>query len=170
MKDILTRRSIRKYDLSKKVDVDILKKLCLAGLAAPSARRQDSSSFIMIDDKELIQKLSTISKGAIILANCNTAIAVLGKRSDLVTAPQMQDQDLAAATENILIAARQLNLGTCWIGVSPITERVLAAGNILNIPDTHYVFALITVGYPESEDVFCELKKDSEARIHYNQL
>ena len=54
MENILKRRSVRKFDSSKKITFETLKSLCKAGESAPSARNQKSRSYIIIDDKKLI--------------------------------------------------------------------------------------------------------------------
>lgn len=170
MENILTRRSVRKFDLEKKVGYDTLKKLCYAGFAAPTARRQESIGFVIIDDKEIIDKLSLISKGSIVLQNCNTAIAVIGDNPEKMTIPSMMIQDLSAATENVLLAARSMNLGTCWIGVTPISERMEAAAKILNMEEKTFVFSLIAVGFPVDDTVFFDAHKENNQKIWHNKV
>ena len=141
---ILNRRSVRKYNLDKKIDYDTLVDLCRHAEAAPSARRQESREYIIIDDQAIINELSLVSKGSMILSECNTVIAVIGKNPEGLTTPHMQPQDLSAATENILLAATQKGLGSCWIGIYPLEDRLEAAGKILNIKDNKFVFSLLT--------------------------
>lgn len=168
MDAILKRRSVRKYNLDKKIDYEVLKKLCEFAEAAPSARRQISREYIIVDDQNIINELSKISKGSMILSECNTLIAVIGKDpKDLVT-PHMQPQDLAAATENILIAATSMGLGSCWIGVYPLIERITPCNKILNISDDRFVFSLIALGYPRDEDCFYDAQKINNTKIYHN--
>ena len=56
-------------------------------------------------------------------------------------------EDGAAATQNMLLAAHALGLGTCWIGSygSGYEER---AKEVLGIPRDKRLLALISLGYP----------------------
>ena len=165
---ILNRRSVRKYDLTKKVTYEDMLDLCKYGEAAPSARRQKGREYIIIDDLSIISKLSTISKGALILQNCESCIAVIGRNPETLVTPDMQPQDLAAATQNILLRATEKGIGSCWIGVYPIEERTRLATEILNIGESKFVFSLIALGYPMDENVFFDANKLEDDMIHHN--
>ena len=167
---ILERRSVRKYDLSKKVSLDDLKLLCKYGEAAPSARRQKSREYIIIDNQEIINELSKVSKGSMILSECNTVIAVVAKSLDTLSTPHMMPQDLSASTQNILIQATKMGYGSCWIGIYPLEDRMAAANEILNVKNGKTVFSLIALGYPlEPDKCFYDANKLDESDIHYNR-
>lgn len=166
---ILNRRSVRKYNLDKKIDYDTLVDLCRHAEAAPSARRQESREYIIIDDQAIINELSLVSKGSMILSECNTVIAVIGKNPEGLTTPHMQPQDLSAATQNILLAATQKGLGSCWIGIYPLEDRLEAAGKILNIKDNKFVFSLVALGYPLNDDCFYDANKLKMENIYHNR-
>ena len=74
-----------------------------------------------------------------------TIIVVSGEKSAIAARA-----DCAAGTENILIAAESLNIGTCWIGlVRPlfISERAEEFENLFNIPEGYELYYAIAVGY-----------------------
>lgn len=166
---ILNRRSVRSYDLNKKISHEELLDLCKYGESAPSARNQKGREYIIVDDLEIIEKLSNISKGALILKGCNTVIAVIGKNPNTISTPHMQIEDLSAATQNILLAATMKGYGSCWIGVCPVEERLEMANKILKVKDGAYVFSLIALGYPAKENSFYEISKLEENMVHYNE-
>ncbi len=166
---ILNRRSVREFDLNKKISYDELVDLCRYAEAAPSARNQRSREYIIIDDENIINELSNVSKGSQILKNCNTAIVVVGKDSIDLATPDMQEADLAAATENILLAATQKGFGSCWIGVSPIIERMASSKEILNIKGNKYVYSMIALGYPMNNDVFFDKNKFRLEDVFHNK-
>ena len=85
------------------------------------------------------------------------------------TTPEMVPQDLSATTENILLAARALNIGSCWIGIYPIDTRMILAKEALNINDDRFVFSIIALGYPEDLSVFEEKDKLDLSDIHHNE-
>lgn len=166
---ILNRRSVRKYDLAKKISYEELKELCRYAEAAPSARRQESRAYVIVDNPEIIRELSMVSKGSMILSDCNTLIAVIGKNPQNISTPQMQAQDCSAATENILLAATQKGYGSCWIGIYPLEERMQACSKILNVSGGDFVFSLVALGYPQSKDCFYDTAKLKEENIHHNR-
>ena len=67
-----------------------------------------------------------------------------GSRGELI----YSSQNCAAATENILLKAHSLNLGTCWVGA--FDEDAIK--RILRIPQDIKVEAIITLGYPKETE------------------
>lgn len=169
MNVILNRRSVREYDLTKKVSNEILMELCRYAESAPTARNQKSREYIIIDDEEILSKLAQVSKGSKVLSGCNTAIAVIAKNKDTLSTPHMQDQDLSCAVENILIAATSLHLGSCYIGIHPLEDRISACDKILGVSDGAHTFALVAIGFPVKNDVFYDKKKLDISCVHHNR-
>lgn len=167
---ILNRRSVRKFDSTKKVSNEDLLELLMYAEAAPSARRQSSREYVIVNDKEVISKLSKVSTGAKVLEGCDVAIAVIGRNPNKLTTPGMQPQDLSAAVQNILLAATQKGIGSCWIGIYPTEDRTLAAGEVLKVKDNKFVFALVALGYPQDENAFYKWNKLTEDMISYNEV
>ncbi|MDY6846537.1 MAG: nitroreductase family protein, partial [Chloroflexota bacterium] len=60
-------------------------------------------------------------------------------------------QDCSAATENILLAAVALGLGTVWLGVHPIHNFKKRISAILGLPKNVDPLNIIYVGYPAEE-------------------
>jgi nitroreductase len=79
------------------------------------------------------------------LFTATAAIAVCGQND---ISPDYWVQDCSAATENILIAAAGLGLGSCWLGVHPREERIEAVASILGIPDDVGILSLLAIGHP----------------------
>jgi len=59
------------------------------------------------------------------------------------------DQDMAAATENLLIALANLGLGATWCGMRDAYQPAIR--ELVGLPEDQYVFALIPVGVPAEE-------------------
>lgn len=169
MDAIINRRSVREYDLTKKIGYNTLLELCKAAEAAPTARNQRSREYIIIEDEKIIEELSKVSKGSMILSKCNTVIAVIGRNKEEISTPHMQDQDLACAVENILIEATDLGLGSCYIGIHPLEDRVTACNEILGVSGGAYTFALVALGYPKDTEVFYDKNKFSDDLVHHNR-
>ena len=162
------RRSVRKFDKTKAIDYDTLVELCRIGEYAPTARNQKGREYVIIDDFSIIEKLSTVSKGALVLANGVAAIAVIARNRETLVTPGMLDQDLSCAVENILIGATQMGIGSCYIGIYPHEDRVSACDEILNVKDGKHTFALIALGYPSEENAFYEKDKLTDDMLYHN--
>ena len=167
---ILNRRSVRKFDNFKEISNDDLLDLLKYGEAAPSARRQSSREYVIINNLEVISKLSKVSPGAKVLEGCKVAIAVIGRDPNTLVTPGMQVQDLSAAVENILLAATKKGIGSCWIGIYPTEDRTKAAGEVLKVKDNKFVFAIIALGYPQDDKAFYEWNKLTPDMISYNEV
>jgi nitroreductase len=60
-------------------------------------------------------------------------------------------EDCSAATQNILLAATLLELGTVWCGVHPISTIEKAVRKTLDIPEAVIPLNVIFVGYPAEQ-------------------
>lgn len=146
---IMGRRSIRRYEdrLVEEVKVEALVK---AAMAAPSAGNQQSWRFVVVTDRERLDKLADASPFAGLLERAPLAIVICGD----VTAEKHQGfwlQDCAAATENMLLAAHALGLGAVWLGFYPVEERVEGVRHICELPDALVPFSIVALGYPSEE-------------------
>ena len=166
MKEILKRVSIREY-LDQEINKEDVKKLLLAGMAAPSARNQRPWEFIVCDDKELLNEISSRCKNHYMAKDAPLAIIVLGNKNK-EKSPMYTYQDLSAATENILLEATHLGLGSVWLGVAPNEERMTNLKEIFNLTDDYFAFSIIVIGYPKNE-VIKERKYD-DSLVHHNKL
>jgi len=156
---IFKRRSIRKYT-DQPVEPEKLDLLLKAAMAAPSAMNCRPWEFILVTEPE---KLAQFRKRLIFGdRNAPAAIVVCGNPA-LSTNPAARlfwVQDCSAATENILIAAVGLGLGTVWIGVHPVAKFVKTVREIMSIPKAVTPLCLIYVGYSADEKT---------ARTQYNE-
>lgn len=60
-------------------------------------------------------------------------------------------QNCSAASENLIIAATGLGLGTVWIGAYPNVDAVRQTRKVLNIPDEVIPLSVIYIGYAAEE-------------------
>ena len=144
---IMDRRSIRKYT-SQPVTQAQIKTLLECAVMAPSAMDGRPWRFIVIDDREILDELSRRHPYAKMLAQAPVCICVCGKEGAVAGYYQ---QDCAAATMNILLAAKEMGLGTCWMGVAPREDRMQMVREVLAIPGDIMPFNLIAVGHPAED-------------------
>ncbi len=166
MNTIYTRRSVRQFT-NKPIETEKVTKLLKAAMQAPSAGNQMPWEFIVIDDRNVIDNIKTFSNYAKMLDSASIAIVVLEKTDTIL--PFYTQQDLGAATQNLLLEAVNLDLGACWLGVERFTERDTFLKERLNIPANVNVFGVVAVGYPEKEDANKFVDRFDESRIHKNK-
>lgn len=142
---ILARRSIRKYT-DQPVSPAHLRRLLEAAMAAPSANNRQPWHFVVVTEREMLNMLADRHPYAKMLFEATACIAVCGDPEN-----PLWVQDCAAATQNILLAATELGLGTVWLGVHPRAEREREVRDVLGVPLLYTPFCLIAVGHPAEE-------------------
>jgi nitroreductase len=65
--------------------------------------------------------------------------------------PEYWPQDCSAATQNILLAIADLDLGGVWLGVYPRKDRVKKLQDLFGMPDDMIPFSIIALGYPAEQ-------------------
>jgi len=164
MESILTRRSIRDYT-NILVPEDLIIKIIKAGMYAPSAGNQRAWQFIVINDRNILDKIPEIHPYSQMLKKSNVAILVCGDKS-LQKHQDFWAQDCSAATQNMLLAIHSLGLGGVWLGIYNIIERVEGIKKLLNLPEYITPFSLIPIGYPK--DSVENTERFDKEKIHYN--
>ena len=149
MDAIFSRVSVRQFE-DKPVERGLLIKILRAAMAAPSAVNQQPWEFWLVEDKEIITKLSQVTPYATPAKNAPAVIVPCYRTNDLL-APMMVQIDMAIATENILLEAETLGLGAVMLGIAPVEDRMKVVEEILNLPENFRAFTLIPVGYPKNK-------------------
>ena len=144
---ILNRRSIRKFKREKIPD-EFVDKLLQAAMYAPSAQNTQSWHFIKITDRELLNKIPTIHPYAEMCYEAPLAILVCGDKT-IEKLDGYIAQNCAAATQNILLAAFNLGLGSVWLGVYPRIKRMEPISKLFKLPPHILPVSLVAIGYPD---------------------
>ena len=159
MEAIKLRRSIREYK-NKPIPKEILEKIVDAARHAPTAKNIQPWEFIVITQPETLKKIGELAQNGRFLAQAKACIAVYCSDTKYYL------EDGCAATENILLAATALGIGSCWIAgdKKPYCTQI---SSLLNVPPTYKLVSLISLGYPESEKEFrAAYKKSLTSLIH----
>jgi nitroreductase len=159
LKIIKQRRSIRSFK-DEQIKEEELQAVLEAGLYAPNAGNQ-AWHFTVIQNRELLNRLNLAAKEAAKQLNIEplrqlgnnenfnclygapTLIIVSGSEQ----APMPLDADCAAATQNLLLAAESIGLGTCWI-----------------------FFALLAFNSPQGAELRKELKIPAGFKPYYSTV
>jgi len=165
--NIATRISVRAYT-SDTIEQEKIDKLLRAGMAAPSAVNKQPWHFIVVKDKSLLERISTLTPGVRMAASAPLAIVVCGNMDKTLEgeAKEYWAQDASAATQNILLAAHAMGLGAVWTGFYPVTERCEKAKELLQMPEQIVPFCTIVIGYPDEQPAV--KNKFKSENISYN--
>ncbi len=162
---ILTRRTIRKYKTDA-VSEQQIENMLKAAMYAPSANNKQPWSFIVVDDRTMLNKIMGVHPYSKMLKEAPLAIVVC---SDELIEPMTSYwiQDCSAAIQNILLSAHGMGLATAWLGVNPREDRMRNVSELFELPSHIQPLAIIAVGYAD------EIKEMPErfikSRIHYNK-
>lgn len=136
---VTKRRSIRKYKDTPVPKESIIKVLEAARIA-PSAGHRQPWHFIVVQDRETVDKLAGSRKWA-----AAAPVMIVGL-ADPEASPIWCYNDLGIAFEHIVLAATDLGLGTCWMGKMRQDAEIK---QLLGIPDELKVIALTPLGVPD---------------------
>lgn len=139
---IKERRSIRKYS-DEPISKEQLYQILEAGRWTPSRGNSQPWKFIILNDAKIRKELAEVILTGKFIAQATQGIAV-------VIDPKVSkhpEQEGAAATQNLLLAAQALGLGSCWISVRG-TDWAETAAKVLGIPDEEWLISVVSIGYP----------------------
>lgn len=146
MNSIFARVSDRQYT-DQPIDRRDMRLILRAAFCAPSSRNRQPLELIVVKDKAMLEKLSEVSPYATPVKGSAMTIVVCAntERNDLIGACV---EDCAAATENMLIEATELHIGSCWIGCWPHEERTALLARYMKTPENIRPLWMVSFGYP----------------------
>ena len=171
---ILTRRSTRNYKPDS-VEKEKLDRILEAGRQAPSGGNNQSNHFLVIRNRETLQKLVSMVETAFAgmeadentYASLRNSIAASKKGGYvfcynapiLIVVANRRDYsnniaDCACAIENMMIAANALDLGSCWINqLRWLNEQPEIVSYLieLGMKECERVYGAVIIGYPATE-------------------
>ncbi|MCX5697409.1 MAG: nitroreductase family protein [Candidatus Omnitrophica bacterium] len=154
---IKIRRSIREYK-DKPIPKEILEKIIDAARFAPTARAVQPWEFIVITKAETLKRIAGLAENGRFLAQAKACIAVYCQDTKYYL------EDGCAATQNILLAAADLGVGSCWVAgdKKPYCSEI---NKILGLSDAFKLISLVPLGYPKGENSFKAAEKRSVQEI-----
>ncbi len=166
METIFQRRSIRVYDKDKKLTKGQIETLLSAAMMAPTGRNIQEWEFLVIENPDTIKSIMTVHPHATCLETAPCVLVVCANMH-VDMASNFWVGDCGAATQNILLAAKDMGLGSLWMGVQCAPERAVGLKKLFNLPSHIEPFSLIAVGYP-AEDVPGENRFDFK-KVHFEK-
>lgn len=172
--NINNRRSIRKYK-DTAISEKIIKQIIEAGRHAPSSHNSQPWRFIVITDRKVIKELSDMMKRwykrLLVFEHFVVFNKGLKNLFEVVKKRVSNDKDLffydapllilicaepkgfamvdcACAAQNMMLAARSLSIGSCWIGFADRAFSSKKLRDKAGVPKGLKVMASIVFGYP----------------------
>ena len=151
------RRSHRKFT-NEEIDPEDLKLILRAALMSPTSKSQRAWQFVVVDDKQDLEKLA------------DAAIVVLGD-------PMQNDcwvEDGSIAAISMQYQAEELGLGSCWIqmrgrGLDDGTPADTVIRGVLDIPDNLNCLCILAVGHWTDERKPQDEEKLKWENVHLNK-
>jgi nitroreductase len=165
---IYTRRAVREFKPDP-VDPATLRELVYAAIQAPSAMNRQPWSFVIVRDKALLARISNEAKALLLETTPagllshhleetlgSAAFDIFYHAPAMIVIAAVAESpwavaDCALAAQNLMLAARAAELGTCWIGFAQGWLSTPEGKSALGIPASHVPVAPIIVGHPSSQ-------------------
>ncbi len=153
---LIQRRSIRKFK-DELLLPEETEQILMAALLSPTSKSSHSWQFVVVEDKEMLQKLSKCKpQSATFIEECALAVVVLG--NPLVSDVWIEDASIASIA--MQLQAEDIDVGSCWVQVR---EREFND----NTPSADYIRDLLDIPMPlEVLSIMAFGKKQKERRLN----
>lgn len=164
------RRSIRKFT-DEKIAHETVEKIIEAALRAPSSRGINPWEFILVDNPEILSKLSKSKQhGSEFLKDAPLAIVVCANS----TKSDVWIEDCSIAAIIIQLTALSLGLGSCWAQIRDRQhDHEITAEDyiqeLLGLPEHIMVECILGIGHPAEQKQPVPVDKLQRDKIRYNQ-
>jgi len=134
------RRSIRSYR-DTPVEREIVETIVDAGRLAATGRGVEPWEFVVVTEARMRKELAGICDYGRFIAQAPVCVVVLCRETKYYL------EDGSAATQNMLVAAYALGLGSCWVAgdKKPYAERIT---QLVGAPPGYKLVSLVAIGYP----------------------
>lgn len=137
---IRTLLAIRSYD-DKSVPDDVVRRIVEAGHLTASSINLQPWHFIVVQDRDALQRLGEAATTGPYIAQAPLAIAVA-----IETESRFGVSDGSRAIQSMMLAAWDAGVGSNWVGFA---GGLTAVKPILGVPDEFDLLAIIPFGYPQ---------------------
>jgi nitroreductase len=171
LENIYARRSVRNFT-DDRVPNEVIGEIMRAGTYAPTATNQQPWRFVVIRNRELIKRYGQRAKKLWVEQFGNSTEPRLASLTRVMSRPEMDvfygapvlvlvfsapdalrgEIDCSLAAENMMLAARSLGVGSCWIGLASLLGTDQEFRREIGVPDNHALIAPLIFGYPVKEN------------------
>ena len=140
---VTSRRNVRTF-ADRPVSDEDLTRILEAGRRSPSAGNRQAWDFILLTDRERLQRLAGVWRGGKHVAGSPATVAMIAPIDPDERSRELIQFDLGQATMAMMITAADLGLGTAH---SAVEDQDLAR-ELLRLPDDRFCAFLMSIGYP----------------------
>jgi nitroreductase len=164
MDAIKTRKSVRAY-LAKPVEDEKLNAVLEAARLAPSASNRQEWRFVIVRERETRKNLADVAGGQAFVNEAPVVIVACAETDGHVMrcGQLCYPIDVAIALDHMSLAAVDLGLGSCWIGLFDENK----VKEILHMPDEIRVVVLMTLGYPSDPSAIAKKRLPLNRIVKY---
>lgn len=174
-KVIETRRSVRKYDASRKVTKEQITEIVQAAIQAPSWKNSQTARYHVVLSDELTKTMLSDCLPEFNAKNSEGAALVVttfvANRAGFNREGQPDNEvgngwgyyDLGLHNENFVLKAKEIGLDTLIMGIRD--EKKIR--EVLQIPEAETIVAVIALGYGEQEPEMPKRKKPEDIVTFY---
>lgn len=145
---IRARRKVGAYS-SMPIPESDLRQILEAGRRSPSSRNQQRWAFVVVQERERLEQISGVWRGAAHIAEAAAAIALVAPVAESEKEIASINFDLGQVVMSMMLAATDLGIGTRHASVA---DKDLGA-SILDIPSGWSLEWLIGLGYPADGEI-----------------
>lgn len=164
---ITSRRATKEYDTKPLGDAD-LERILEAARRAPSSSNNQRWDFVVIRDRDQLQRISKVWPGAAHIAGAAAAIGIVAPFSDDLRLTASINYDLGQAAMSMMIAAADLGIGS---RTASVQDYELAA-EVLGLPEDRRLTWLLGLGYPADrplKPIKNPARKPLEEIVHHDR-
>lgn len=150
---------------------DDLRRIVQAGIQAPSGRNAQTTTFVIVDDPDLVRRIGGLHASNVAVQQARAFIACVVDRQPqpVYEGHSFQVEDCAAAVENMLLAITALGYASVWVdGWLRIAGHAETIGKLLAVPTDKVIRVLLPIGVP-AEGWPQKEKKPFEQRAWFNR-
>ncbi|MCS7242595.1 MAG: nitroreductase family protein [Candidatus Caldatribacterium sp.] len=157
-----TRRSVRRF-AAQPVEREKIEAIIDCARLAPSANNLQPWEFVVVTDAKMREEIARLTDYGKFIREAPVLVAVFCKDTKYYL------EDGCAATENILLAAWALGLGSCWVAgdKKPYAEDVR---RLLRVPEGYRLVSLVALGYPAHVPQGHIFKRELREVLHWEKF
>jgi len=137
---VKTVLAVRQY-AKRSVPEDVIRRIVEAGRLSASAGNQQPWHFIVVSERDTVERIGEIMTTGPYARGASHVIAVM-----IVKDKRIAISDGSRAVQNMILTAWSEGVGSNWIGFG----HMPAIEELLGVPDTHQALAVLALGYPDS--------------------
>lgn len=167
IENIKSRRSVRVYS-DRKIERETLNEILDAGRWAPSAVNEQPWRFVVAESDSFRKKLAAFALPYYIkwIAGMPSEVAkrITDRNADMpdpvyygaaaivfvIGKGMAADMGCSMACQNIMLAARSMDIGSCWVYTGSLVVAEKEMKDALELKEGEQIYGPIILGYPKS--------------------